>query len=53
VNIFDHEFNGMGASEFYRALILPDLFHGHKPWPVHTWPAEDQEDYWIDREKVA
>lgn len=44
-SIFDATFNGMGASEFYRAQITPDLFPHEKPMLVNNWPAEDREVY--------
>lgn len=44
-NVFDSTFNGMGGSEFYRALITPDLFPHEKPMLIDNWPAQDREAY--------
>ena len=44
-NIMDPIFNHMPASEFYRALVFPELFPHEKPMLVDNWPAEDREMY--------
>jgi hypothetical protein len=42
-NIMDSLFNGMAASEFYRAQVFPELFPHEKPMLPNRWPKEDQE----------
>ena len=44
-SIMDSLFNGMGASEFYRAQLLPDLFPHEKPMLIHNWSQQDREMY--------
>lgn len=44
-NIFDGWFNGSPRSEFYRALVFPELFPHEKPMLVDNWPAQDREMY--------
>lgn len=44
-NIFDAQFNGMGRSEMYRALIVPEVFPHEKPMLVENWHPEDLEAY--------
>jgi hypothetical protein len=44
-------FNGMGGSERYRALIIPELFPEAKPWLFRNWHEDDIVDYWIDMEE--
>jgi hypothetical protein len=44
-NITDPLFNGMGASEMYRALLLPDSFKNQKPMLLHNWPLDDLQMY--------
>lgn len=41
----DKMFNGMAASEFYRAQVFPELFPHEKPMLVELWPVEDQIEY--------
>lgn len=41
-NIMDATFNHMPASEFYRALVFPELFPHEKPMMVENWSEEDQ-----------
>lgn len=42
-NLFDPTFNGLAASEFYRAQIFPELFPHQKPMLVNNWPKDDIE----------
>ena len=46
-NLLDATFNGMGASEMYRAQLFPDLFPHQKEMLVHNWPKQDIEMYVI------
>ena len=45
INIMDGLFNGMSASEFYRAQVFPELFQHEKPMLIQNWPEQDQEMY--------
>ena len=44
-NIMDSLFNGMAASEFYRAQVFPELFPHEKPMLIHNWSEQDREMY--------
>ena len=44
-NILDPLFNGMGASELYRALLFPELFAKQKPMRIENWSVQDREMY--------
>lgn len=44
-NLMDSLFNGMGASEFYRAQVFPELYPHEKPMLIHRWPKQDREMY--------
>jgi len=46
-NLLDATFNGMGASEMYRAQIFPELFPHQGEMLVHNWPVQDIEMYVI------
>jgi hypothetical protein len=45
LNILDPIFNGMGRSEFYRALIFPNIFPHEKPMLIENWSVQDREMY--------
>jgi hypothetical protein len=45
LNLMDALFNGMGASEFYRAQVFPELFPHEKPMLIQNWSALDLEMY--------
>ena len=45
INIMDPLFNGMSASEFYRAQVFPELFPHEKPMLIQNWSEQDQEMY--------
>jgi hypothetical protein len=45
LNILDPVFNGMGRSEFYRALIFPNIFPHEKPMLIENWSVQDREMY--------
>lgn len=44
-NIMDPVFNGMPASEAYRAQVYPELFPHQKRMLIENWPLEDLEIY--------
>jgi hypothetical protein len=44
-NIMDGLFNGMSASEFYRAQVFPELFPHEKPMLINNWSQDDREMY--------
>ncbi|MGW1739990.1 hypothetical protein ACWCPQ_14390 [Nocardia sp. NPDC001965] len=44
-NIMDSTFNGMGASEYYRSLVFPELFPGQPKPRLEHWSDEDKEAY--------
>lgn len=45
MNIIDSMFNGMPASEFYRAQVFPELFPHQPQMVLDNWPLEDLEMY--------
>ena len=45
MNIVDSMFNGMGASEMYRAQVFPELFPNQKRMLVENWSEQDLEMY--------
>ena len=45
LNIMDPVFNGMPASEFYRAHVFPELFPHQKQMLIENWPLEDLQMY--------
>jgi hypothetical protein len=45
LNIIDPLFNGMGASELYRAQVFPELFRHQPPMLVQNWSDLDREMY--------
>lgn len=46
LNIVDPVFNGMGRSEMYRALVVPELFpHENPDWPIGNWSPEERWAY--------
>jgi hypothetical protein len=45
LNIIDPLFNGMGASELYRAQVFPELFRHQLPMLVQNWSDLDREMY--------
>lgn len=45
MNIMDSIYNGMGASEMYRAQVFPELFPHEKRMLIENWSAEDREMY--------
>ena len=42
-NIFDDQFNGMPASEMYRAQLVPDVFPHQKLMLLENWSKQDLE----------
>jgi len=42
-SILDEQFNGMGASEMYRAQLVPDVFPHQKRMLLENWPKQDLE----------
>jgi len=44
-NIMDGLFNGMAASEFYRAQVFPELYPHEKPMLIQNWSEQDREMY--------
>lgn len=45
MNIMDKVFNGMPASEMYRAQVFPELFPHQKQMLIHNWSHEDRVMY--------
>lgn len=41
----DSIYNGMGASEMYRAQVFPELFPHQKRMLIENWSAQDREMY--------
>lgn len=44
-NIMDAVFNGMPASEFYRAQLYPELFPHQKRMLLENWSVDDLQMY--------
>ena len=44
-NLLDSTFNGMPASEFYRAQVFPELFPHEKTMMLENWSQDDLEMY--------
>ena len=44
-NIIDPLFNGMPASEMYRAQLFPELWPHQPQMLLDNWPIEDLEMY--------
>ena len=44
-NLLDSTFNGMAASEFYRAQVFPELFPHERQMRLENWSFEDLEMY--------
>ena len=42
-NLLDSTFNGMPASEFYRAQVFPELFPHEKQMLLQNWTQDDIE----------
>ena len=42
-SILDDQFNGMPASEMYRAQLVPDVFPHQKRMLLENWPQQDLE----------
>ena len=43
MSIVEDQFNGMPASEMYRAQYLPDVFPHQKPMLLENWSKQDLE----------
>ncbi len=44
-NLIDPTFNGMPASEMYRAQVFPELWPHQREMMLDNWPIEDLEMY--------
>lgn len=47
-SVFDPTFNGMAASEYYRALVIPELYPNHEtaPQPIFkNWDPDELPMY--------
>ena len=44
-NLIDPMFNGMPASEMYRAQLFPELFPNQPPMRLENWSLDDLEMY--------